>query len=86
MYEYLLIFLGIVASFLIFDYEQIKPFPEKVRQGRPKTKWREQVEENMKRIGLRKEDAADQCRWRKGVGRVAEIVGCIQPPPFTGDI
>ena len=31
-----------------------------------KMKWREQVEENMSRIGLRKDDAADWCRWREG--------------------
>ena len=29
-------------------------------------KWREQVEGN-RRIGLRKEDAADRCRWRDGI-------------------
>ena len=47
----------------------------KRKQGRPRMKWREQVEENMRRIGLRKEDAADRCRWREGVGRVAEVMG-----------
>ena len=30
-------------------------------------KWREQVEGNMRKIGLRKEDAVDQCKWREGV-------------------
>ena len=34
----------------------------KCKQGQLRIKWREQVEGNMKRIGLRKEDAADQCR------------------------
>ena len=38
----------------------------KRKQGRPRMKWREQVEGNMKRIGLKKEDAADRCRWREG--------------------
>ena len=37
-------------------------------------KWRKQVKGNMRRITLKKEDAADQCRWREGVGRVAEVV------------
>ena len=37
----------------------------KRKQSRPRMKWREQVEGNMKRIGLRKEDAADRCRWRE---------------------
>ena len=34
----------------------------KRKQGRPRMKWREQVEGNMKRIGLRKEDATDRCK------------------------
>ena len=53
--------------------------------GENKMKWREQVKGNMRRIGLKKRDAADRCRWRKGVRRVAEVVGCIRPPPVTGD-
>ena len=57
----------------------------KLTQGRPKIKWREQVEGNMRRIGLRKEDSADPCRWR-GVEKVSEVVRCIWPSPFTGEI
>ena len=57
----------------------------KHKQGRPRMKWRKQVKESMRRIGLKKEDIADQHRWREGVRRVAEVVGCIQPPPVTGD-
>ena len=57
----------------------------KPKQGRPRMKWREQVEGNMIRIGLKKEDAANRCRWREGVRRVAEVVECIRPPPVTGD-
>ena len=45
-----------------------------------------QVEENMTRIGFRKEDAADQRKWREGIRSVAEVVRCIRPPSFTGDI
>ena len=37
----------------------------KRKQGRPGMKWREQVERNMIRIGLRKKDAADRCRRRE---------------------
>ena len=55
----------------------------KHKQGRPKKKWREQVKGNMRRIGLKKEDAANRCRWREGV-RVAEVVGCIWPPSVKG--
>ena len=58
----------------------------KRKQGRPKMKWRKQVEESMRRIGLKKDNTADPCRWRKGVGRVAEVARCIRLPPFTGDI
>ena len=58
----------------------------KHKQGQLRMKWRGQVEGNMKRIGLRKEDTADWCRWSEGLGRVAEVVRCIQPPPFTGNI
>ena len=43
-------------------------------------------EGNMRRIDLRKENTADQCRWREGVGIVVEVVRCIQSLPFTGDI
>ena len=56
----------------------------KRKQGRPRMKWREQIEGSMRRIGLRK-DVADQCRWREGVKRVAQVVRCIRPPPVTGD-
>ena len=44
----------------------------KRKQGRPRMKWKEQVEGSMKRIGLKKEDAADRYRWREGVWGVAE--------------
>ena len=43
-------------------------------------KWKKQVEGNMRRIELRKEDLADQCRWREDVERVVEVVRCTQPP------
>ena len=56
----------------------------KRKQGQPRTKWRKQVEGNMKKICLKKEDATDWCRWRD-VGRVVEVVGCIWLLPFTGD-
>ena len=56
-----------------------------VNRGRPRMKWREEVEGNIKRIGLRK-DAADRCRWKESIGRVAEVVRCIRPLLFTKDI
>ena len=45
----------------------------KRKQGRLMMKWRKQVEGNTRRIGLKK-DAADWCRWRESVRRVAEVV------------
>ena len=45
----------------------------KRKQGGPKIKWREQIERSMRRIDLKKEDAADRCRWRKGARIVAEV-------------
>ena len=30
---------------------------------------------------LFKERSADQCRWREGVGIIAEVVGCILHSP-----
>ena len=50
----------------------------KRKQGRPRIKWKEQVKGNMRRIVLRKKDAADRYRWRKGVKQVAKAMGCIR--------
>ena len=37
----------------------------------------------MRRIGLRKKDAADRCRWREGVERVAKNVKSSKLHPAT---
>ena len=58
----------------------------KCKQGQLKMKRREQVEGSMKKIDLKEVDAADWCRWREGVGRVAEVLRSIQPSPSTGEI
>ena len=48
-------------------------------------KWRargsedNQVEKESKSVGLEKEDAMNQARWRMGVGEIA-----VRPLPFTG--
>ena len=57
----------------------------KRKQDGLRIKWRDHIEGLMRRIGLRKKDVADRCRWREGVRRIAEVVGCIRLPPFTGD-
>ena len=55
----------------------------KHKKSQLKMKYREQNERSMKNISLRKEDVADRCRYREGVGKVAEIVTCIRLLPFT---
>ena len=44
------------------------------RRGRPKKTWKRQVEEEMKRIGLREEDASNRPKWREGVRQIASRV------------
>ena len=53
------------------------------KRGRPKQIWKKQVEENIKKIGLRVEEATDRARWREGVGAIAEGMRCIRPPSDT---
>ena len=53
------------------------------KRGRPKQTWKKQVEENIKKIGLRVEEATDRARWREGVGAIAEGMRCIRPPSDT---
>ena len=53
------------------------------KQGRPKQTWKKQVEENIKKIGLRVEEATDRARWREGVGAIAEGMRCIRLPSDT---
>ena len=50
------------------------------KRGRLKQTWKKQVEENIKKIGLRVEEATDRARWREGVGAIAEGMRCIRPP------
>ena len=54
------------------------------KRGRPKQTWKKQVEENIKKIGLRVEEATDRARWREGVGAIAEGgMRCIRPSSDT---
>ena len=53
------------------------------KRGRPKQPWKRQVEESMKKIGLRVEEATDRARWREGVRAIAEGMRCIRPPSET---
>ena len=47
----------------------------KGKQGQPKKTWNMQVEKESKSVGLEKEDAMNQGRWRVGVGEIAVKVG-----------
>ena len=44
------------------------------KRGRPKKTWRKQVEEESRKVGLRKVDALNRVRWRKGVRDIATEV------------
>ena len=44
----------------------------KRKRGRPKKTWRKQVEEETEKIGLKKEDALRQDKWRDRVQAIAE--------------
>ena len=50
------------------------------KRGLPKQSWKKEVEENIKNIGLRVEEATDRARWREGVGAIAEGMRCIRSP------
>ena len=47
----------------------------KRKRGRPKKTWKKQVEEETEKIGLKKEDALRQDKWRDGVQAIAEGMG-----------
>ena len=53
------------------------------KRGRPKMTWKRQVEESVKKVGLKIEEAADRTRWREGVRAIAEGMRCIWPPSVT---
>ena len=56
---------------------------EQRKRGRPKQIRKRQVEESLKKIGLRVEEATDRARWREGVRAIAEGMRSIQPPSDT---
>ena len=53
------------------------------KRGRQKQTWKRQVEESLKKIGLRAEEATDRARWREGVKAIAEGMRCIRSPSDT---
>lgn len=44
------------------------------KRGRPKKTWKRQVEEDLGKVGLRREDAANRVKWRNGVRAIATRV------------
>ena len=40
------------------------------RRGRLRKTWKNQVEDDIRKIGLKKEDALNRSKWRKGVKMV----------------
>ena len=45
--------------------------------------WERQVEESVKKIGLKIEETADRTRWREDVRAIAEEMRCIRTPSVT---
>ena len=55
----------------------------KRKRGRPKLTWRRQMEESVKKVGLKIEEAGDRTRWKEGVRAIAVGMRCIRPPSGT---
>ena len=53
------------------------------KRKRPKLTWRRQMEESVKKVWLKIEEAEDRTRWREGVTVIAEGMRCIRPPSGT---
>ena len=53
------------------------------KRGPLKQTWKRQVEESLKKIRLRVEEATDRVRWREGVRAIAEGMRSIRPPSNT---
>ena len=53
------------------------------KRGRLKMTWKRQVEESVKKVGLKIEEAGNQTRWREGVRAIAEGMRCIRPSLVT---
>ena len=56
------------------------------KRGRPKMTWRRQVEESVKKFGLKIKEVADRTRCREGVRAIAEEMRCIPLPLMTRKI
>ena len=55
------------------------------KRGRPKRTWKKQVEEECRKVGLRKKDAQDRARWREGVRDIATRIEVNPATSVYGD-
>ena len=46
-------------------------------RGQPRKTWKNQVEDDIRKIGLKKEDALNRSKWLKGVKMVISGMGFI---------
>ena len=69
---------NVLRRALVFEVDGVR------KRGRPKRTWKKQVEEDIKKIKLKKEDAPNRGQWRDGVEKIARGMRCIRPPPLTG--
>ena len=46
-----------------------------ITRGQPRKPWKNQVEDEIKKIGLKKEDALNRSKWQKGVKMVMSGMG-----------
>ena len=51
----------------------------KRKRGRPKKRWKTQVEKESKSVGLEKKDAMNRARWKVGVREIAAGVNLATP-------
>ena len=68
----------------IMKKEMMMEVNRKRKRGRPKLTWRGQVEESVKKVGLKIEEAAVRTGWREGVRvMTAAVMRCIRSPSGT---
>ena len=53
--------------------------PGKKPKGRPKKTWWECVQKDMKEVGLKRDDAMDRIKWRRGISERAGYLGAGLP-------
>jgi len=54
----------------------------RIGRGRLRNIWKKQVEKEMQKAGLKREDAHDRTKWKEGVQTIT--MRNIRPPSLTG--